>query len=72
MCAKYLSNIVIFSPEVRNLFDSSAEKLGLSDRVYHRLIKTARTIGELEEIVEVKQNHTLETIQYPPQKKVHR
>ena len=66
MNVKDLSNMVKLSPEVRDLLDSSAERLGLSARAYHRVIKIARTIADLENSVDVKANHILEAIQYRP------
>ncbi len=66
MNVKDLSIVVELSKEVRDLLDSSAERLGLSARAYHRVIKIARTIADLENSVEVKANHILEAIQYRP------
>ena len=66
MNVKDLSNIVKLEKEVRDLLDSSAERLGLSARAYHRVIKIARTIADLENSLEVKPNHILEAIQYRP------
>ena len=44
----------------------SAERLGLSARAYHRVIKIARTIADLENSPNVEANHILEAIQYRP------
>lgn len=66
MNVKDLSTIVNLEKEVRDLLDSSAERLGLSARAYHRVIKIARTIADLENSPEVKANHILEAIQYRP------
>ncbi len=66
MNVKDLSTIVNLEKEVRDLLDSSAERLGLSARAYHRVIKIARTIADLENSIEVKANHILEAIQYRP------
>ncbi len=66
MNVKDLSNIVKLSKEVRELLDDSAEHLGLSARAYHRVIKIARTIADLERSAEVQANHILEAIQYRP------
>lgn len=66
MNVKDLSNVVKLEKEVRDLLDSSAERLGLSARAYHRVIKIARTIADLENSEEVKANHILEAIQYRP------
>lgn len=66
MNVKDLSNIVILTDEVRKILDDSAERLALSARAYHRVIKIARTIGDLENSVDVKANHILEALQYRP------
>ncbi|MEI7463625.1 MAG: YifB family Mg chelatase-like AAA ATPase, partial [Candidatus Taylorbacteria bacterium] len=66
MSVKDLSSMVKLSNEVRDLLDDSAERLGLSARAYHRVIKIARTIADLESSPEVKADHILEAIQYRP------
>ncbi len=66
MNVKDLSNIVKLTDEVRNLLDNSAERLALSARAYHRVIKIARTIADLENSGEINANHILEAIQYRP------
>jgi magnesium chelatase family protein len=66
MNVKDLSNIVKLSDEVRDLLDNSAEQLSLSARAYHRVIKIARTIADLENSPEINSNHILEAIQYRP------
>ncbi|MFA7285968.1 MAG: YifB family Mg chelatase-like AAA ATPase [Candidatus Paceibacterota bacterium] len=66
MNVKDLSNMISLSPEVRDLLDSSAESLSLSARAYHRVIKIARTIADLEGEIEINKNHILEAIQYRP------
>ena len=66
MNVKDLSNIIKLENSVRNLLDESAERLALSARAYHRIIKIARTIADLENSEEIKQNHILEALQYRP------
>ena len=66
MGVKDLSNIVKLTKEVRELLDNSAERLALSARAYHRVIKIARTIADLENSEDIKANHILEAIQYRP------
>jgi magnesium chelatase family protein len=61
-----LSNMVKLGDDVRNLLDDSATRLGLSARAYHRVIKIARTIADLENSEEVNANHILEALQYRP------
>jgi magnesium chelatase family protein len=66
MNAKDLSSMVKLTEEVRNLLDESATRLALSARAYHRVIKIARTIADLENSEEINSNHILEAIQYRP------
>ena len=66
MNVKDLENMVKLKKEVRNLLDNSAGHLALSARAYHRIIKIARTIADLENSEEINSNHILEAIQYRP------
>ena len=66
MNVKDLSSMVHLDDSVRNLLDDSAARLALSARAYHRVIKIARTIADLENSPDVKSNHILEAIQYRP------
>ena len=66
MNAKDLSNIINLKEEVRNILDTSASKLGLSPRAYHRVIKIAQTIADLDNKQEITENHILEALQYRP------
>jgi magnesium chelatase family protein len=66
MNVKDLTSMVKLNEEVRNLLDDSAERLALSARAYHRVIKIARTIADLENSEEINSNHILEAIQYRP------
>ncbi|ODN43110.1 YifB family Mg chelatase-like AAA ATPase [Piscirickettsia litoralis] len=47
-----------------NLLTRAIEKFGLSARVYHRLLKVARTIADLEQSREIKLNHIQESLSY--------
>jgi len=66
MNVKDLEAVVKLDKEVRQLLDDSAERLALSARAYHRVIKIARTIADLEGSEEINSNHILEAIQYRP------
>lgn len=63
---KDLTSFVKLSDEVRKVLDESAERLMLSARAYHRIIKIARTIADLENSAEIEARHILEAIQYRP------
>lgn len=66
MNVKDLSSIVKLPDDVRKILDNSAERLALSARAYHRVIKLARTIADLENSEDVKDKHILEALQYRP------
>ncbi len=64
-----VKDLAIFAPlddETRKILNQSAERLGLSARAYHRIIKLARTIADLENSENITQSHILEAIQYRP------
>lgn len=50
--------------DVLTLFQRAIDRLGLSARAYHRLLKVARTIADLEGCDRVRTTHVAEAIQY--------
>lgn len=56
-----------FSEEVKKVLNDSAEKMQLSPRAYHRVIKLARTIADMDQKESIEINHILEALQYRPQ-----
>ena len=52
--------------DVKEILNQSAEKLKLSPRSYHRVIKLARTIADLGGKDEIETSHILEALQYRP------
>jgi magnesium chelatase family protein len=52
--------------EARSLLQTAAERLGLSARGYHRVLKVARTIADLEEARELGPAHVAEALRYRP------
>lgn len=48
----------------KKLLDETAEKLNISARSYFKIIKTARTIADLENSEKIKSPHLLEAIRY--------
>lgn len=50
--------------EAQLLLDNAMEKLGLSARAYHRILKVARTIADLALEKDIHLNHVAEAIQY--------
>lgn len=64
MSARDIEQLITLSPEVRDLLKTSSTKLNLSPRSYHRLIKVARTIADLDEQEKISVSHVLEALQY--------
>jgi magnesium chelatase family protein len=52
------------SPEAQRLLETAMERLGLSARAYHRILKIARTIADLEGQAAITPAHVAEAIQY--------
>jgi magnesium chelatase family protein len=69
MNSKDISRFAPLSDSVKKLLNQSADKLGLSPRAYHRLIKLARTIADLDDQEIISENHILEALQYRPKMK---
>ncbi len=52
------------APDVQEVLNSSAKKLALSPRSYHRVLKVARTIADLDNKDAIEIPHILEALQY--------
>ena len=52
------------APESQRLLEVAMERLGLSARAYHRILKIARTIADLEGEAQIAPVHVAEAIQY--------
>jgi magnesium chelatase family protein len=50
----------------RKILDMSANKIGISARGYHRVVKLARTIADLDSSDQILDKHILEALQYRP------
>ena len=68
MSARDLINAIILDKGPRQTLDLAAERLGFSPRVYHRMIKVARTIADLEGVENISNSHILEAVEYRPKK----
>lgn len=66
MNVKDLNIYAPLSDEVRKILNQSAERLQLSARAYHRTIKLARTIADIDGSENIGVNHILEALQYRP------
>lgn len=61
-----LEKIIPLADDVRKLLNESARKLDLSPRAYHKTIKVARTIADLDDSESVGAKHLLEALRYRP------
>lgn len=68
MGARDLVEKIILDEEAEKILNLAAERLGFSPRVYHKLIKVARTIADLDNSEIIKSQHILEAIEYRPKK----
>lgn len=66
MNVKELNIYAPLTDEIKKLLNQSAERLQLSARAYHRTIKLARTIADLEGSENISSSHILEALQYRP------
>ena len=64
MSSRDLEELVTLTEDVKDLLSTSSAKLNLSPRSYHRLIKVALTIADLDNSDELKIEHVLEALQY--------
>jgi len=68
MSSRDLINFVSLDDKAKHALNLAADRLNFSPRVYHRMIKVARTIADLEDADAVTQNHILEAVEYRPKK----
>jgi len=64
MSAADIEKIVFMKEDARSTLTSSAKLLELSGRAFHRVIKVAQTIADLEKCDVIKKEHILEALQY--------
>lgn len=69
MTARDIVSIIKIGEEVKDILNRSAKTLDLSARSYHKIIKLARTIADLENSTEIGAKHILEAISYRPKSK---
>jgi magnesium chelatase family protein len=64
LSARDIEELIVLNEDVKDLLKISSSKLNLSPRSYHRLIKVARTIADLEGSEKIEVPHVLEALQY--------
>jgi len=68
MSVRDIDRMIKLSDKVTTCLNDSAKRLDLSPRAYHRIIKLARTIADLEESRYVEESHIMEALQYRPKR----
>jgi magnesium chelatase family protein len=64
LTAREIEDQITLSADVKSLLKTSSARLNLSPRGYHRLIKVARTIADIDQHDEIEPKHILEALQY--------
>jgi magnesium chelatase family protein len=64
MDVKQIEQFCPIDASSRELLEKSVDKLGLSARAYHRILKLARTIADLDGSDAIQINHVAEAVQY--------
>jgi len=64
MSSKMLREVCKIDAAGQNLLKTAMDKLGLSARAYDRILKVSRTIADLAQSEDIKNDHLAEAIQY--------
>ena len=68
MNVRDIDSFIKLDSKAQQTLNLASKKLGLSPRSYHRIIKLARTIADLDNKENIEEKHILEAIQYRPKK----
>lgn len=66
LSSRDIESVTSISKDALRTLQQSANTLQLSPRSYHRVMRLARTIADLEKSASVETNHVLEALQYRP------
>ena len=66
MSSKDIEKYVELTPQIKEILNKSAKSLGLSARSYHKIIKVAQTIADLDNSERIKTKHLMEALTYRP------
>jgi magnesium chelatase family protein len=64
MNSKLVEKYCTLDRKSSSLLEKSVSRLGLSARAYHRILKMARTIADMENSQPVRQAHVAEAVQF--------
>jgi magnesium chelatase family protein len=71
MSSREIKGFCRLEEDAEKLIAQAVESMKLSARVYHRLLKLARTIADLDGAETIKINHIAEALQYRPKEKTY-
>ncbi len=63
MSNRHIKEYCNLKPDSKKLLEISVDRLGLSARSYHRVLKLSRTIADLEAIQDIEVSHVAEAVQ---------
>lgn len=61
---RLLEEIAPLDKDCQSLLTLAANRLGLTPRGYHRILRSARTIADLDQSAEIRQPHLAEALSY--------
>ena len=61
---KQLEKFTALTPQATKIIEVAQEKLNLSARAYHRVLRVARTIADLANSDEIQNHHLSEALSY--------
>ncbi len=64
MLPSMIEKFVILKPEAENVLNTAAKRYALTARSYHRVLKLARTIADLEKKEKVETKHIIEALNF--------
>jgi len=69
--SKYIKEFCKLDKEAEKMIGQAVLQMKLSARIFHRLVKVARTIADLEGAETIKASHIAEALQYRPQERLY-
>jgi magnesium chelatase family protein len=64
MTTRDVERICVIGDDAKALLRAAVDRLGLSARAYHRILKIARTIADLDDAADIQLAHLAEAVQY--------
>lgn len=64
MCNSEIEKYCVLNTECEQIIRTAIRNLNLSMRTYHKILKVARTIADLEESLNIEKQHLLEAINF--------